>query len=200
MEKSPLVHFATPLVSNTTHLSVKLLMMPAQKTTRRRLLAAPLLLLLPTACQTYQLGLPEGPPFQSVHVAVVKNDTYAPQMQGHMTRAVREAFATGGSPVRLGNEGVADATLEITLDKYFRKGATFNPRDTGEPASFNLNLSAKATLVDNRTGDVYFKDRPFRQTIQSFGTDQLPERERQNLPLLARNLASNIYEDVTTVW
>ena len=173
--------------------------MSSQKLSRRRLAFTPLLL-LPSACATYKLGLPEGPPFRSIHIPVVRNNTFAPQMQGHMTRAIREEFAKGASSVSLTNEDSAEAVLRITLTKYNRRTATVNPNDTGVPASYNLRLSAKATLINNQTGEIYFKDRPFEQLIQSFGSDQLPERERQNLPLLARNLAENIYDDVTTVW
>ena len=173
--------------------------MPGQHSSRRSFLLAATLL-LPTACATYKLGLPEGPPFNSVQVEVVKNASFAPQMQGYLTRSLREVFSTGPSHVRLGAGDAADATLSITVDDYRRRMATTNPNDTGEPNSYHLEISAKATLVDNRTGDTYFKNRPFRSTIRSFGADQLPERERQNLPLLARDLAKDIYEEVTTAW
>jgi outer membrane lipopolysaccharide assembly protein LptE/RlpB len=173
--------------------------MSSQKIHRRRLALSPLLL-LPTACATYKLGLPEGPPFKSIYIPVVRNNTFAPQMQAHMTRAIREEFARGGRPVVLTDEDSADSVLRITLTNYSRRTATVNPNDTGLPASYHLRLTASVSLIDNQTGNVYFKDRPFQEVIQSFGSDQLPERERQNLPLLARNLAKNIYEDVTTVW
>jgi hypothetical protein len=174
--------------------------MPGQQPSRRKFLLAAPLLLLPSGCATYKLGLPEGPPFNSVHVEVVKNSSFAPLMQGELTRALRETFATGPSHVRLGAAEASDATLSITVDNYRRRMATTNPKDTGEPNSYHLEIFAKATLVDNRTGKTYFKGRPFRQSIRSFGSDLLPERERQNLPLLARDLAKDIYEEVTTAW
>ena len=173
--------------------------MSSQKLHRRRLALTPLLF-LPAGCATYKLGLPEGPPFRSIHVPVVRNNTFAPQMQGYLTRAIREEFTKGSSSLSLQEEDTAEAVLRITLTQYNRRTATVNPNDTGEPTSFNLRLTATATLENQRTGEIYFKDRRFEEVIQSFGSDQLPERERQNLPLLARKLAKSIHEDVTTVW
>ena len=78
--------------------------------------------------------------------------------------------------------------------------ASVQANDTGKPASFYLAMTAKGTLTNNRTGEIYFKDRNFEQRIQSFGSDKLVERERQNLHILARNLSREIHEEVTSSW
>ena len=78
--------------------------------------------------------------------------------------------------------------------------ATAQQQDTGQSASFYLNLNAHGTLVNNRTGDIYFKSRPFVGKIQSYGGDKLVERERQNLHILARNLSREIQQEVTSTW
>tara|TARA_A100001037_G_C14917331_1_gene530050 strand:- start:201 stop:704 length:504 start_codon:yes stop_codon:yes gene_type:complete len=166
--------------------------------TRRLLILAGFSLL--QGCASYKLGLPEGPPFRTIHIPPVANNSFAPQMQGLLTTSLREAFGRG-RPVRIeGSRQDADATLEITVTGYKRQMATAQQQDTGQPASFYLNLQAQGTLVNNRTGEVYFKDRPFHGKIQSFGGDKLVERERQNLHLLARNLSREIQQEVTSTW
>ena len=151
-------------------------------------------------CANYKLGLPEGPPFRTIFIPAVVNNSFAPQMQILLTTSLREAFAKGKT-VRIANSRKdADATLEITVTGYQRRMATAQQQDTGQPASFYLNLNAHGTLVNNRTGDIYFKSRPFVGKIQSYGGDKLVERERQNLHILARNLSREIQQEVTSTW
>ncbi len=151
-------------------------------------------------CTTYKLGLPEAPPFRSIFVPAIVNKSFAPQMQTALSHSLRESFVSGG-PIQLtGTREAADATLEITISKYNRQMATSNPQDTGQPASFYLTINAKGSLVNNHTGEFYFKDRNFNQKIQSFGGNKLVERERQNLLLLARNLSKEIHQEVTSAW
>jgi hypothetical protein len=157
-------------------------------------------LLLAQGCATYKLGLPEAPPFRTLFIPAVANHSFAPQMQGLLTNSLRESFARG-RPVRLaGSRQGADATLEIKVTGYKRQMATAQQQDTGQPASFYLDLQAEGTLVNNQTGKVYFKNRPFSGRVQSFGSDKLVERERQNLHLLARNLSREIQQEVTSAW
>lgn len=165
----------------------------------RILLILASLCLLP-GCTTYKLGLPEAPPFRSIFIPAVVNKSFAPQMQTFLTVSLRNSFAPG-KPVQLTeSRQTADATLEITITKYQRRMATSLPQDTGQPASFYLALTAKGTLVNNSTGEIYFKNRTFEQRIQSFGSEKLVERERQTLHLLARNLSREIQQEVTSTW
>ena len=151
-------------------------------------------------CATYKLGLPEEPPFRSIFIPAVVNKTFSPKMQTLLSASLREMFASG-KPVRLASSpNTADANLEITIIQYQRRMASAQINDTGKPASFYLAMTAKGTLINNRTGEIYFKDRNFEQRIQSFGSDRLVERERQNLYLLAQNLSKEIHQGVTSTW
>lgn len=151
-------------------------------------------------CATYKLGMPEGPPFRSIFIPAVVNKTFSPQMQTLLSASLRENFASGKPITLAGSRNAADASLEITITEYQRRMASAQINDTGKPASFYLAMTAKGTLINNHTGEIYFKDRNFEQRIQSFGSDQLVERERQNLYLLARNLSREIHQGVTTTW
>ncbi len=86
-------------------------------------------------CANYKLGLPEGPPFRTIFIPAVVNNSFAPQMQILLTTSLREAFARGKT-VRIANSRKdADATLEITVTGYQRRMATAQQQDTGQPHS-----------------------------------------------------------------
>ena len=43
-------------------------------------------------CANYKLGLPEGPPFRTIFIPAVVNNSFAPQMQILLTTSLREVL------------------------------------------------------------------------------------------------------------
>ena len=84
-------------------------------------------------CANYKLGLPEGPPFRTIFIPAVVNNSFTPQMQILLTTSLREAFARGKTVLPCHSRKDADATLEIIVTGYQRRMATAQQQDTGQP-------------------------------------------------------------------
>lgn len=157
-------------------------------------------LTLLAGCGHYRLGTDATPPFSTLHVEVVSSEVLLPQATVLVTNALREAFLQDGR-VRLADAAEsADATLRVTLVSYGRGVAVVRPDDTGLARRFDLNLSARATLTDNRGGPARFTDRTLVATRGAFTDSGQVPAEYQTLPLLAERLADEAVKAVLDVW
>jgi len=163
------------------------------------ILAGVLLSLMSSGCGRYQLGRHVEPPFRSIYVKPVSNASFAPQAQAILTLQLREDFLHDGL-VQVAHEGEADAILEITLRNFDRQTAATRQDDTEIAEKIRLELSASCTLVDRRTGKVYFKDRPVSAIADTFPDDRSQQAQYQSMPVLTRNLARRISYEVLQVW
>ncbi len=157
------------------------------------------ILALTGGCGHYRLGSGTEPPFSSICIAPVLNDSSAPQVQALLWENIREAFLRGGS-VALAPETGAGAVLEAVLTNYQRDPSVSRRDDTGLAAGFDISLSAQITLTDASSGEVYIKDRVCAATRRLYAGDNLPQAEHQNMPLLTRDLAQKIKDAVLQVW
>lgn len=165
-----------------------------------RLLFASLLIgLLTTGCARYQLGRHAEPPFRSIYVKPVSNASFAPQAQAILTRQLRENFLHDGL-LQVENEADADAVLVIVLRDFDRQIAATRVEDTELADKLRLELLADCTLLDNRTGRIYFENRPVSATVDTFPGDRSQQAEYQAMPVLTRNLARRISYEVLQVW
>lgn len=162
-------------------------------------LAGLLVSLLSSGCGRYQLGRHVEPPFRSIYIKPVSNTSFAPQAQAILSLQLREDFLLDGL-VLAAHEGDADAILEITLRNFDRQIAATRQDDTEIAEKIRLALSASCTLLDRRTGRVYFKDRPVSATADSFPDDRSQQAQYQSMPVLTRNLARRISYEVLQVW
>ena len=154
--------------------------------------------LLPS-CSHYRLGVPAEPDFGSVHIESVVNDSNAPQVQALLTRNLIAAFLRDGT-VRVGSRDSAAATLRVVVSGYGRTRSATRSNDTVLARSYNLNLSAEITLLNNHSGQPYFENRPITAIETAYVDDGLPQAEYEAMPALAIRLADRIKDAVIGVW
>jgi hypothetical protein len=114
---------------------------------------------------------------------------------------LRQSLMQEGNLV-LKNQAEADATLEVTLTDYHRTISATSSNNTLNAQAYTLTLSSNCTLVDNRSGAVYFKNLPVNASIETYinGSNDLGEPEYQAMPLLARELGQKIKDAVVSTW
>ncbi len=153
--------------------------------------------LLASGCN-YRMGTEATPPFSSITIDTVKNDSFAPQMQAEIHRQLADSLAQENAlhVVSSGGRG----RLAVTLTDYRREVAAVNPADTVAAASYQLTLEAKVTLTDAASGKVLFRDRALRATLPAYAQAGFNRTEFQTLPLLSRELAKEIKDAIVGVW
>ncbi|MGA2052985.1 MAG: LptE family protein [Opitutales bacterium] len=168
---------------------------------RRHLLYGLGFCLLAAGCANYQLGPTGALPFHTLYVSPVKNNGYAPQAQALVSEALRESLMQEGN-LQLTNQANADATLDVVLLDYKQSIAATSSNNTLNAQSYNITLSANCTLVDNRSGKVYFKDLEVNATEETFvqSTNNLAEPSYQTMPILARDMGKKITDAVVSTW
>ncbi|HYC71120.1 MAG TPA: LPS assembly lipoprotein LptE [Opitutaceae bacterium] len=165
----------------------------------RAMLFAVLAMALP-GCASYQLGTGSGPTFRTLFIEPVRVEALVPQAQVAVGTQLRETFLRDGRVRLAGSSDSADAVLAIVLDRYERAVATVRPDDTGLARRFDVELIARATLTDRRTGKVIFANRPLVARRGVFTDSGLVPAEYQNLPLLAQDLARQAQQAVLDTW
>ncbi|HTB62154.1 MAG TPA: LptE family protein [Opitutales bacterium] len=152
-------------------------------------------------CAHYTLGSVGKLDFQSLYIAVAKNNSFGAQASEPVTRELRQTFLQEGN-LRLADQADADATLDVIISNYTRAADATQQGNTLNAQSYTLTLTANCTLVDNRTGKTYFKDRQVSATEDALvqNGDNFNEAEYQSMAKLARDLSVKIKDTVVTVW
>ena len=126
-------------------------------------LFVPFCAILLFGCGRYALGPVGEPPFQTLYVEAVTNDSLAPQAGPLASAALREAFLRDGRVKLTNSPDRAEATLSVRLTNYRRRATTFRSDDTARANAFQITLDGEATLSDNRPGgETLFQGRPVR--------------------------------------
>ena len=157
------------------------------------------LLLLFGGCNSYRLGSPGEPGFSTIHIAAVDNLSFAPQSTAVLTTEMRNRFAADGR-VRVVERERAEVVLEVTLMDYRRRPAATRPEDTGLSYSHQIDLTARVSLVEARSGRILIQDRVITADRLAIAANSLQESEYQTLPILARDLARRIVQTVLDPW
>jgi outer membrane lipopolysaccharide assembly protein LptE/RlpB len=153
-----------------------------------------------TGCSNYQLGTGATAKFRSIYVAPVKSDALIPQARVLVATQVREALLRDGRVTLADSPEQADAVLTIVLSSYNRQVVVSLQDDTGRARRFEVTLLAHATLVDTRTKQPYFTQRPLEAKRGVFTDSGLVPAEYEGLPLLAETLASETVHAVLDTW
>jgi len=177
---------------------------------------APLLAMLVwSGCAHYQLGTDGKLTFQTIYVSIVHDSANVPQATALFTSQIREALIKDGRVQVVNSPASADVTLTVDLRNFERRVATVERADTGLARSFDLDLEAVCTLVDNHTSKLLFEKRPITVTKEVFTTPTQVQRapngspvfesnqlqaEYQTMPLLAQALGDRIAHAVLDVW
>lgn len=153
-----------------------------------------------TGCSHYQLGTGATVKFSSLYVAPIKSDALIPQARTLVATQVREALLRDGR-VRLADSAEqADAVLTIVLSSYNRQVVVSKQDDTGLARRFEVTLVAHATLVDNRTKQTYFAQRPLEAKRGIFTDSGLVPAEYEGMTLLAEDLGQAAVHAVLDTW
>ncbi len=152
-------------------------------------------------CANYHLGAGGPLPFHTLYVPPARVAASVPQAAAPVSEMLRQSLLQEGK-VQLANQADADATLEVTLSNYQRGSDATQQNNTLNAVAFSLMLEATCTLVDNRTGKVYFKDRKIEVREQAFVQNGVSfnESEYQAMPRLARDLSEKIKDAVVSTW
>lgn len=155
------------------------------------------ILLLPS-CASYTLGTRTKPPFSSLAIAPVRNETHAAQMQALLSLQLADLLSQEKG-IRIVASG-SDATLSIRITRYEHSVAATDPRDTTLGNSFNLRIRALCTLMDNRTGRPLFEEREITAVAVAHAMDGFTNVEYQTIPVLTRALAQKLRDTLTGTW
>jgi len=168
-----------------------------------------------SGCAHYQLGTDGKLSFQSIYVAMVHDSANVPQATSLFTTQIREALLKDGRVQLTNSPESADVTLTVDLRNFERRVATVERADTGLARSFDLDLEAVCTLVDNHTNKMLFEKRPITVTKEVFTTptqiqhgpngqpifeSNQTQAEYQTMPLLAQSLGDRVAHAVLDVW
>jgi Lipopolysaccharide-assembly len=160
-----------------------------------------LVLLSLGGCAGYRVGNISGRDLQgvrSVYVPVVKNNSLEPDIQMTVTNAIIRRFNDDGT-LTVNQNSNADSELDVTIDNVQRSAISSNPSDIYLSAQYQLTIEATATFTNRRLGQKIFVSHVSGSTT-FFTQSDIPEGERQALPLAAKDLATNAVKLVTEGW
>ncbi len=153
-----------------------------------------------TGCANYRLGTGSTLKFSTLYVTPVTSEALIPQARVLVTTQIREALLRDGRVTLVDSPEAADATLNVSLHSYGRTVAVSRTDDTGLARRFDVKLEARATLIDNRTKQPYFAQRPIEATRGVFTDSGLVPSEYEALPLLAEILGKEAVHAVLDTW
>jgi len=153
-----------------------------------------------TSCSHYQLGTGTAPKFSSIYVAPVKSDALIPQARVLVATQVREALLRDGRVTLADSADHADAVLTIVLSSYTRQVVVSRQDDTGLARRFEVTLLAHATLLDTRTKQTLFNERPLTAKRGIFTDSGLVPAEYEGMSLLAEDLGNATVHAVLDTW
>ncbi|MFP4156173.1 MAG: LPS assembly lipoprotein LptE [Opitutales bacterium] len=182
---------------------------PTSRILWRGLLAAALLCL--PACRSYQLGHAAELPFETIFVEPAGNESDAPQAQAIVSAKVREAILRDSRVKLTADKKDADVVLDVLLTAYDRDAANRDPRDTEVALDYDLTLTSRITLLDQRSGEYLFRSRTVSAEASAFvndlsapagtaDTQSFLQAEHQAMPRIARELARQIANEVLGAW
>ena len=164
-----------------------------------------------SGCASYHLGAPAELPFEAIYIRPASNDSFAPQAQAIVSSQLRQQFIRDGRVHLVDNETAADAVLDVNLAEYDRRGGARRSSDTVVASDFDISLSADVSLYISGTGDYLFESRKIAGRTKTYienpyaadsalRTQAYQQSEYQAMPVLARDLARNIADEVLSVW
>jgi hypothetical protein len=164
------------------------------------LLGAFILLILVAGCVHYSVGSGTSLTFNSIYVAPVKNDSFAPQAQALLGKQIRKKLDSQPN-LEIAMTSDNAAVLEITIVNFEQSPATMRSDDTAQARSFKVTMTVICTLSDAKTGKIYFKDHCLSSSVECYAfDDNCREGKYQIMPRLTEKLADNICEIVCQPW
>lgn len=164
-----------------------------------------------SGCASYHLGAPAELPFEAIYIRPASNDSFAPQAQAVVSTQLRQNFIRDGRVKLVTSEEAADAVLLVNLTEYNRRTGARSSTDTVLAKDFDITLAADISLYNQNQGDYFFKGRRIEDRANTYidnpyaaetalKTQAYQQNEYQAMPLLARDLARKIADEVLSAW
>ena len=155
-----------------------------------------------SGCGHYALGPTGQPPFNTLYVETVINDSLAPQAASLTSKALREAFLRDGRVKLVDSPVGAEATLSLRLTNYRRGVSSFRRDDTAQANSFEITLEGEASLSENRPGGKsLFEGRLVRGVARLVWDDPTTSPDgRQSLVAASRGLSEEAVSMTLDAW
>jgi hypothetical protein len=150
-------------------------------------------------CAGYKLGDGGELPFRSVHVAPPVNNSLAPQAAALLGAAIINDLERSGR-LSIASESAAEAKLSVTITDLAREISAEQAADTALARKWRVTLTARCSLVNSRTGQVYFQDREVSAFDEVYVDSGFVAAEYQNIPVLTGKLADAVAHEVLAVW
>ncbi len=157
-----------------------------------RLLAPLLAAVALTGCAGYRLGPSNGMAAseKSIQIRPFLNATLEPRLTDALTAQLRREIQREGT-FRLATQDDGDIVVTGRISGFKRREIGLSSLDTLMPVDFQLTLTVHVTARDRGTGKVVLDRDVTGSAIIQVGTD-LPDSERQVLPVLAGDVARNV--------
>lgn len=108
---------------------------------------------------TGEIVLPDNP--QSIAIPIVENRTFEYGAEERITDILIQEFLRDGRLEVVSREK-ADLLLEVDLTEYQLEQISVDNEE--QTVVYRLNTALRATLVDQRSGDLLFEDEPFTES------------------------------------
>ncbi len=145
-----------------------------------------------SGCAGYRFGPSNGTAAgeKSIQINPFPNQTLEPHLTDAVTAQLRQAIQRDGT-YRLASNEDADIVVSGVITHFERFELSFVDNDTLTVQDFRLSLTATVTARERISGKVIF-DKPVTGNTLVRISNDMPNAERQALPLLAGDLAKNV--------
>ncbi len=152
-----------------------------------------LVALVLAGCAGYKLGPTNGTAAgeKSIQIVPFENRTVEPHLTDAVTTEVRKRIQHDGT-FKLDTHGNGDVILTGVITQYDRSELSVQPGDTFTVRDYRVGIAAEITARSRTTGKVILDKKVVRAYSMLRTGSDLVSDERQNLPLLAENLAKEI--------
>lgn len=171
-----------------------------------------------SACSSYKPGAGVAAAYHSIFIAPAKNESFLPRMGTSVAEQLRRDFVRDNS-VRLAARDDAEVILDITVVSVSRLGrapgqtvlhardvhgtkVVETAEDRGLDKAYDINVTVRAVLTDTRTGNV-LSDKSYDASSQALPNPYVltnADDETALLPILARDIARRIHDDLAQGW
>lgn len=169
-------------------------MLPPIDSQWRLFVCVAILVSLLCGCAGYRLGPTNSVAArdQSVFVEAFVNETIQPRLEDDFTLAVRRGLQREGT-YRLGHRGDCAIIVRGVIQRYDRRGLSYDPTDLARVEDYNLSVVVHVTAEERSTGRRLL-DTEVSAHTQVRSVQDLTSAERQATPLLAAQMARKVVD------
>jgi hypothetical protein len=151
-----------------------------------------LALLTVTGCG-YRVGSLLPKDIKTIYVPMFINNTPEPELESIVTNGIIQEFILDGT-LKTSEESDADTILIGEIIDYRREPLRYSSDEV--TTEYRLLIAVKLTFKDLRRNELILENPRVEGYSTFFVGSSLPESERQNLPLVVKDLAHHVVEKV----